>query len=133
MLAVLMDDGIEDQPGDQRLGFLVPMGLATLPRWIMHQGVGQRHRIFGQVEAGWVEPVERIVAGRGLPRHLERVEAPNLALGRARPGGDAGILPFGVDADHRAVEGQQIGNDGADALAAAGRGHRQQMGRTAIA
>ncbi|WCP16306.1 hypothetical protein sphantq_04802 (plasmid) [Sphingobium sp. AntQ-1] len=133
MLPVLMDHGIEDQTGDQRLGFLIPMGIAALPRCIMDQGIGQRHRIFGQIEAGGVETVERIVAGRGLPGHFERVEAPDLAAHGARPGGDAGVLALGVDADHRAVEGQQIGDDGAHALAAAGWGHRQQMGRTAIA
>src|SRR3546814_2592615 len=38
-----------------------------------------------------------------------------------------------IYADHRAVDGQQIGNDGAYALAAARRGHGQEMGGAVIA
>src|SRR3546814_10522267 len=61
------------------------------------------------------------------------MEAPDLALGGAGAGGDAGVLALRVDADHRAVDGQQIGNDGAYALAAARRGHGQEMGGAVIA
>src|SRR3546814_10100502 len=61
------------------------------------------------------------------------IEAPDLALGGAGAGGDAGVLALRVDADHRAVDGQQIGNDGAYALAAARRGHGQEMGGAVIA
>src|SRR3546814_4366251 len=43
------------------------------------------------------------------------------------------VLALRVDADHRAVDGQQIGNDGAYALAAARRGHGQEMGGAVIA
>ena len=60
--------------------------------------------IFREIEAGGVEPVERIVAGRGLTRHTERIEAPDLALRGTCAGCDAGVLPFGIDADHRTVE-----------------------------
>src|SRR3546814_10255078 len=66
-----------------------------------------------------VEPVERIIAGGGLPGDAEGIEAPHLALGGAGASSDAGVLALGVDADHRAVDGQQVGNDGAHTLAAA--------------
>ena len=51
-----------DQPGDQRLGFLVPMRFARLPRRVMHQRVGEGVGIFREIKAGGIEPVERIVA-----------------------------------------------------------------------
>ena len=73
----------------------------------MHQRVGQCIGIFRKVEAGGIEAVERIVAGRGLTRHAEGIEAPDLALGGTGAGGDAGVLALGVDADHRAIEQQQ--------------------------
>ena len=42
MLALFMDHGIKDQPSDQRLGFLVPMGVARLSRCVVDQRVGER-------------------------------------------------------------------------------------------
>src|SRR3546814_11701461 len=74
-----------------------------------------------------------MIAGGGLPGDAEGIEAPDLALGGAGAGGDAGVLALRVDADHRAVDGQQIGNDGAYALAAARRGHGQVMGGAVLA
>ena len=58
---------MEDQSGDQRLGFLVPMGVAGLAGRVVDQRVGESVGILRQIEAGGVEPVERIVTGRGLP------------------------------------------------------------------
>src|SRR3546814_8132300 len=75
--------------------------------------------VLGQIEAFRVEPVERIIAGGGLPGDAKGIEAPHLALGGAGASSDAGVLALGVDADHRAVDGQQVGNDGAHTLAAA--------------
>ncbi|CLP53059.1 Uncharacterised protein [Mycobacterium tuberculosis] len=46
--------------------------------------------------------------------------------------GDPGILSLGVDADDGAIGGQQIGDDGSDALAGSRRRHGQQMGRPVI-
>src|SRR3546814_4533490 len=60
-------------------------------------------------EAFRVEPVERIIAGGGLPGDAEGIEAPHLALGGAGASSDAGVLALGVDADHRAVDDQQVG------------------------
>src|SRR3546814_6921289 len=80
-----------------------------------------------------VEPVERIIAGGGLPGDAEGIEAPHLALGGAGASSDAGVLALGVDADHRAVDDQQVGNDGAHTLAAARGGHGQEMGGAVIA
>src|SRR3546814_20417862 len=74
-----------------------------------------------------------MIAGGGLPGDAEGIEAPDLALGGAGAGGDAGVLALRVDADHRAVDGQQIGNAGAYALAAARRGPGQEMGGAVIA
>src|SRR3546814_14930313 len=59
--------------------------------------------------------------------------SPDLALAGAGAGGDADVLALRVDADHRSVDGQQIGNDGAYALASARRGHGQEMGGAGIA
>jgi hypothetical protein len=86
-------------------------GLRPIAPTRQHQRVGEGVGIFRDIEAGGVEPVERIVAGKGLPRHAERIEAPDLALGSTCAGGDADVLTLGVDADHRAVEQQQVGDD----------------------
>ena len=56
---------MEDQAGNQRLGFLVPMRFAGHARFIEHEGVGKGARVFGHIEAGQVELVERIEGGRG--------------------------------------------------------------------
>ncbi len=58
---------------------------------------------------------------------MDGSEAPALASG------NAGILTLGIDAD--AGEGivDQVGNDGADPLAAARRRNRQQMGGARVA
>ncbi|EPE61704.1 hypothetical protein L479_01903 [Exiguobacterium sp. S17] len=110
-------DDVEDQPGDERLGFLVPVGVARLPRRVVDQRVGERVGIFRQIEAGGIEPVERIVAGRGPARHAEPIEAPDRTFSGAGAGGDAGVLALGVDAGDRAIEQEQVGDDRADGLA----------------
>lgn len=58
---------------------------------------------------------------------MHRAELP------ARLGGDAGVLALGVDDQDGAVGREQVRDDGADALAGAGRGQRDQMGRTVVA
>ena len=47
--------------------------------------------------------------------------------------GDDGIFALRVDHQHAALGGEQVGNDGADALAGAGRGDGDQVRRAAIA
>ena len=44
-----MADNVKDDPRDQRLGFLVPMRFGFI--FVEHQRIGERHRIFGKVEA----------------------------------------------------------------------------------
>ncbi len=61
---------------------------------------------------------------------IEHEDRPEAVAGAA---GDACILAFGVDADDRAIGGEQIGDDGADTLAAAGRRHGQEMRGSAVA
>jgi hypothetical protein len=87
-----MDDGVQDDAGDECLGFLVPVRLARLPRRIMDQRVGDRLGIFREVGAGRVEPRQRVVAGRWTPGDTERVQAPRIAFAGPRAGRDAGIL-----------------------------------------
>ncbi len=48
-------------------------------------------------------------------------------------GGDAGVLALGIDAEDRAIGGQKVGDDGAHALARAGRGDGQKMGLAGVA
>jgi hypothetical protein len=124
---------MEDQAGNERLGFLVPMRLAGHARFIEHEGVGQGACIFRDIEAGRVELVERIEGGRGLAGDAEGVEDMDRAELLAGAAGDLGIFALGVDADHGAVGGEQVGDDGSHALAGARRCHRQQMGRAVIA
>src|SRR3546814_20794524 len=89
--------------------------------------------VLGQIEAFRVEPVERIIAGGGLPGDAEGIEAPHLALGGAGASSDAGVLALGVDEDHRAVGDTQVGTDGANSPAAARGGHGQAMGGRLLA
>ena len=60
-----MGDDIEDDAGQQRLGFLVPMRLAGFAGCIEHEGVGERRGVLGDVETIRVEIGERIEGGRG--------------------------------------------------------------------
>ena len=113
-------DDMQDQPGDERLGFLVPMGVAGLSGRVVDQRIGQGVGIFREIEAGGIVPVEWVVAGRGPARDAERIEAPDRPLGGTGAGGDAGVLALGVDADHRADRAAANGDDRADALARAG-------------
>jgi hypothetical protein len=67
-VARLAGDDMEDEAGDQRLGFLVPMRLAGRAGFVIDQGVGQGHGILGHVEAVRVERIEGIEGGRGFAR-----------------------------------------------------------------
>lgn len=126
-------DDVEQDTGDQCLGFLVPMRVAGFAGRIVDQRVSERHAVVGEVEAMRVDAIERIERGRGEARDAERIEdmdRPELA---ALARGDAGVLALGVDADDRERIFEQVGNDRADALAGAGGRDRQQMGGTGIA
>jgi DNA-binding transcriptional ArsR family regulator len=69
------------------------MGFAGHARFIEHEGVGQGACVFGHIEAGQVELVERIEGGRGQAGNAERIEdmdRPELFTGAAC---DFRILP----------------------------------------
>ncbi|CAH0499274.1 hypothetical protein NVSP9465_04373 [Novosphingobium sp. CECT 9465] len=53
----------QEDTGDQRLGFLVPMRLASFAGSVIDQRVGQRHGVVGEIEAGRVEAIERVERG----------------------------------------------------------------------
>lgn len=132
VLMGIVTHDIEDNAGDQRLGFLVPVRFAGHAGFIEHEGVGKGAGIFRDIEAGRIERVERIEGGRGLAGDAEGVEdvdRPELLAGAA---GDLGVLALGINADHGAVGGEQVRDDGSHALAGPGGCHRQQMGRAVI-
>lgn len=112
---------LEDEAGNERLGFLVPMGLAGHARFVEEEGVGKGAGVFRDIEAGHIEPVERIEGGRGQAGDAEGIEDMDRAEGFSGAAGDFGILALGVDADYRAIGRQQVRDDGADALAGARR------------
>ena len=53
-------DDMQDEAGDQRLGFLVPVRLAGHARFVEDQGIGERRGILGDIETGRIEPIEGI-------------------------------------------------------------------------
>ena len=63
--SIIVADDVKDDARDQCVGLLVPMRFGFM--FIEHQSVGKRHRIFGQIEAARVKPVERIVTRRWCP------------------------------------------------------------------
>ena len=66
-----MADDVKDDARDQGFGLFVPMCFGF--GFIEHQSIGERHRIFGQIEAVRIKPVERIVARRCPPRYDTRL------------------------------------------------------------
>ena len=120
-------DDMEDDAGDQRLGLLVPVRLAGLARRIVDQSVGQQGGVLGQLQTVRIETVQRIEGGGRHTRHPERVQHIDRPEAAPRPHGDPRILTLGVNAEDRAVGGQQIGNNGADALARPGGRDGDQM------
>src|SRR3546814_12331969 len=71
--------------------------------------------------------------GPGHARYGEEIEDMDRAEASAIVGGDTRVLALGVDADDRAGIVEQVGDDGAHALAGARRRDRQQMGGAGIA
>lgn len=57
---------MEDQAGNERLGFLVPMRLVGGAGFVIDQGVGKRACVLSDIEAGRVELVDRIEGGGPL-------------------------------------------------------------------
>ena len=124
---------MQDHAGDQRLGLLVPVRFAALIGRIVDQGVGEERCVFGQVRAVGIEAVQRVESRRGLAGNLEGIEHIDGAKPRPAGGCDAGVLALGIDAEDRAIGGQKVGDDGAHALARAGRGDGQKMGLAGVA
>jgi len=52
----LVGDGVQDDTGDQRLGFFVSVRLATLPQRVVNKRVGDRLCVFRKVRTGGVQP-----------------------------------------------------------------------------
>src|SRR3546814_20929849 len=75
----------------------------------------------------WIE------RGPDHARYAEGIEDMDRAEACAIVGGDTRVLALGVDADDRAGIVEQVGDDGAYALAGARRRDRQQMGGAGIA
>src|SRR3546814_17520133 len=71
---VCSSDFPQEDAGDQRLGFLVPMRLAGFAGSVIDQRVGQRHRVVGEIEAGRVKTSERVERG---PRRTNWGQAGN--------------------------------------------------------
>ena len=109
------------------------MGFPNLAGRIVDQGIGQERGVFGQVGAVGVQAGERVEGGRGLAGDAEGVEDIDGAKPQPRRRRDAGVLALGIDAQDRAVRGQQIGDDGAHALARAGGRDGQEMGLASVA
>src|SRR3546814_6499889 len=70
----LLANDMQDQAGDQRLGFLVPMRLARFAGGVIDQCVGQRHAVVGEIEAGRVDTIQWIERGPDHARYAEGIE-----------------------------------------------------------
>src|SRR3546814_7326616 len=70
----LAGDDREDDAGDQRLGFLIPMRFAGFAGSVIDQRVGQSHAVVGEIEAVRVDAIERIERRRGQAGRIERIE-----------------------------------------------------------
>src|SRR3546814_9226407 len=77
--------------------------------------------------------IQWIERGPDHARYAEGIEDMDRAEACAIVGGDTRVLALGVDADDRAGIVEQVGDDGAHALAGARRRDRQQMGGAGIA
>src|SRR3546814_1591309 len=86
-----------------------------------------------EIEAGRVDTIQWIERGPDHARYAEGIEDMDRAEACAIVGGDTRVLALGVDADDRAGIVEQVGDDGAHALAGARRRDRQQMGGAGIA
>jgi hypothetical protein len=124
---------LENQASNERRGLLIPVGIARHARFVEHEGVGQRVGVFGDIEAVGIKHVEGIECGGASAGDAEWIEDMNRPELLSRAARDPGVLSLGIDADHRTLGRQQIGNDGAHALACSCRRHGQQMGRSVIA
>jgi hypothetical protein len=79
-----------------------------------------------------IETVERIVGSGGPSSDAERVEDMDRSEPTAGGVRDAGVVALRIDAEHRALSGEEVGNDGADALAGSGWGEGEEVGRSVI-
>ena len=127
LLRRLLGNDVQDQPGDQRLGLLVPVRLTHRARGVVDEGVGQRRGFLRRVDLFGIQAGQRVEGGTRLAGDAERVDHMDRTEAGARSAGDPGVLALGVDADDRAVDRQQIRDERADALAGAGGGDGQQV------
>src|SRR3546814_15959898 len=84
----LLANDMQDQAGDQRLGFLVPMSLARIAGGVIDQCVGKRHAVVGEIEAGRVDTIQWIERRPDHARYAAGNEDTDRAATRATVGGE---------------------------------------------
>ena len=127
----LLGDDEQDEAGEESLGLLVPVRLAGVAGRIVHEGSAMVAA--SSARSGLrVETVERIVGCGGPSGDAERVEDMDRSEPTAGGVGDARVVALGVDAEHRALGGEEVGNDGADTLAGSGWGEGEEVGWSVI-
>ena len=99
------------------------MRLTCFAGCVIDQGISERGGFLGHVQAARIEVSQGIEGCRGLAGDPEGIEHMNGSEVMAGSSGNPGVFAFGIDADYRAIGGEQIGDEGADPLAAACRGH----------
>jgi hypothetical protein len=66
--SIIVTNDLEDDARDQGFGLFVPMRFGF--SFIEHQRIGERHGIFGQVEAADFKPVERRISRQQCHEYL---------------------------------------------------------------
>jgi len=126
-------DDLQDQSGNERLGFLIPMRLTRQAGLVKYESVGKGAGVIGDIDSIGIERVEGIEGRRGEAGNAEGVQDMDRAELLAGTAGDLRILALGIDADDGTVGGEQVRNDRSHALAGSRRRHGQQMGWTIVA
>lgn len=75
----LRGDHVQDDAAQERFGFFIPVRFSRFARWVIDQGIGKRCHIVGNVQAGHVQRVQRVVGVGVLGHDVERVEDAHLA------------------------------------------------------
>lgn len=112
---------VEDQSGNQRLGFLIPVHITGRSGFIKDQSVGERTRIVGKIGPCGVEHVERIESRRRFACHGKGIEHMHRAKTLTRAHGDLCILAFWIDSDEGASSSDVMVRHNEAALLFAGR------------
>ena len=84
------------------------MGFASFARRVLDEGFRKGIRVFHRIGMLRIEPRNRIEGGRGEAGHTEGIEDMHRPEPVPRFRGDHRILALGVDAEDRAIEGEQV-------------------------